>query len=54
MGHETGPFLKDWITRKEAELSYIAVDKTLSMASAVMHDGLIATNISTYENLYKL
>ena len=50
MGHEKGPFLKDWIAGKEAELTYIAdpVDKTSSMASTVMHDGLSATNISIY------
>ena len=28
-----------------------AVDKTLSMASSVMHEGLSAANMATYENL---
>ena len=52
---EKGPFLKDWIARKEAELTYNAdaVDKTLSMASSVMHERLNAANMSTYENLCK-
>ena len=53
MWHEKGSFLKDWIARKETELSYIAdaVDKTSSMASPVMHEGLSAAN--TYENFCK-
>ena len=29
------------------------VDKTSSIASSVMHEGLSAANISTYENLCK-
>ena len=55
MRHVKGPFLKDWITRKETELTYNAdaVDKTLSMVSSVMHEGLSAANMSTYENLCK-
>ena len=53
--HGKGPFLKDWIARKEAELTYNVddVDKTLSMASSAMHEGLGAANMSTYENLCK-
>ena len=55
MGHEKGQFLNDWITRKEAEQTFVAdvVHKTSSMESSVMHDLLSATNISTYENLCK-
>ena len=55
MIHVKVPFLKDWIARKEAELTYNAdaVDKTLSMASSVMHKGLSVANMSTYENLCK-
>ena len=53
MGYEKGSFLKDWIARKETGLSNIAdaVEKTPSMASPVMHEGLSAAN--TYENLCK-
>ena len=48
-------FLKDWIARKETELTFNAdaVDKTSSLASSVIHEEMSAANMSTYENVCK-